>query len=396
MLKKLFEKSLLYFGTLVAGKILSAVFFMVLARLLQPEKFGEISFFITVVQVVSVLADVGLKSWYQKEAAQRPLAELWARLIRYRLLTGGVVAIIVLVLNTWWQWFAGAQIYLLLACIMGESWLTMADGYYLARSQSLRLGYKLIVRNVILFVCLVWLRQEASTLAFLSWYTLTLWLTVGLYVPWRTVAWRQVGRKLAAPDVKTCASYAAIDDLGVLYSRADSMVIERLLGSSSLGIYAAAYRFVDAFNLLPQALFHNLFPVAARKNGVTRGQTLKMWVVMAGMGVAVGVVLFIASDFLTVTLLGEAYAPAAGLLRMFAVLVALFFANAPLNTIIQSSDVVSRYVPWLTVATILNIGLNIVWLPTYGLYGSVYSMIAAELFLTVVNWVMMRKIYEQK
>lgn len=388
MLRRLFQKSLFYFATLVFGKLLTAVFFIVIARILQPEKFGEITFFMTLTQVISVIADLGLKSWYQKHTALRRDPNLLSQLTLWRLLlylfTVGVLSIFQLVTH----FFTASLFPLILVALAWESLLTIADAYYLSRCQSLRLGIKLIARNLLLFISLLVIHTPDDAPLFYWAYDLTLGLVAAFYFPWRQLDWHWYERFWQQRhwcSIHDTWTYAVIDDLGILYSRADQLIIEHLVGSVALGIYSAAYRFVDAFNLLPQALFHNLFPLAARKGGLARSQIVKMVIVMTLLGLGVATGIYFCADLLTVTLLGPAYAPAAQVLRAFGPVIVLFFFNAPLNTVLQSSDRVRSYIPFLLFSAAVNIILNFLFLPTFGILGSAYAMLVGESLLVAIN-----------
>ncbi len=388
MLKKLFHKSLLYFATLVLGKLLTAVFFIFIARILQPEKFGEITYFMTLTQVISVIADLGLKSWYQKHTALRRDPNLLSQLTLWRLLlyllTVGALSLFQLATH----FFNPSLFPLILVALAWESLLTIADAYYLSRCQSLRLGFKLIARNVLLFASLLVIHTPADAPLFYWAYDLTLGLVTAFYFPWRQLDWHWYERFWHARQwcsIRDTWTYAAIDDLGILYSRADQLIIKHFFDSAALGFYSAAYRYVDAFNLLPQALFHNLFPLAAKKGGLTRTQIAKMVAIMSLLGLCVAGGLYLSADLLTVTLLGAAYAPAAAVLRAFSPVIVLFFFNAPLNTVLQSSDRVRTYVPFLFFSSAINIILNFLLLPRFGILGSAYAMLAGESLLVIIN-----------
>lgn len=393
MLRKLFTRSMLYFLTLASGKLLTAFFFIILARRLQPEKFGTISLFLTLVQVITVLADMGLKSWYQKCMARQKQQQLlshlwWWRHLFYLLSVFGVVVASGFGFISWELcWPIIVALYL-------ESLISIADAFYLARCQSLRLGYKLIVRNLLLFNCLAYIHVPSDYFHFFTFYNLTLLLVVLFYFPWRAISWRLPQRK-NLPKPHGTLAYAAIDDLGILYSRLDQLVIEKLSGAASLGIYSAAYRFVDAFNLLPQALFHNLFPLAAKKNGISRAQVVKMVAIMATLGFIVGGGVWLLGPWIINLLLGESYFQSGQLLRAFGLVIVLFFTNAPLNTILQSSDFVRRYIPYLAATTALNLLLNLLLLPRLGLIGAVVAMLLAESTLLLINCTLVQKLYQQ-
>ena len=390
MLKKLFTKSLYYFALLAIGKLLTAVFFVFLARRLQPEKFGLITLFFTVTQIGAVLADFGLKSWYQKTAACKKRPTLLAEMASWRMLFYWLSVIALLIIQICTHWLASPLLPFVLVALLGEALLSIADAYYLSLGDSLRLGWKLIIRNCLLFSGLFFIHTPDDWVAFLWLYDITLLLVAAGYFPISAIKPPQ-----RLTSILSSWPYAIIDDLGVIYGRADQLLVERLLGSDALGIYGAAYRYIDAFNLLPQALFHNLFPLAAQPGAITRRQWYKMVAVMSGLGLVIALGIFTTSHLLTSVLLGSEYAAAGDVLCAFAPVIFLFFLNSPSNTLIQSSDQVRSYVPWLAATTFLNIVFNYWWLPDFGLRGCVWAMLASEGILTVVNWWQMWHFYQK-
>lgn len=378
--------------TLVGGKLLTAVFFIALARILQPEKFGVITYFITVVQVMSVIADLGMKQWYQKRMAQKNQPLLLSQFFACRLFAFDIICLILVVGQLIWHFFAPELLMPLLIALFLESFISVADGYYLAREKSLALGFKLIARNVLLFAGLLFIRAPQDYQFFFTAYNVALFLVVLVYFPWRALNWQWFKTGRAQTSLRSALPYAAIDDLGIIYSKADSLIIENLLGSASLGIYGAAYRYLDAFNLVPQALFHNLFPIAARPGGISRTQLKKMVAIMTGLGICVAACIWFLSNFLTTFLMGASYAAAAPVLRYFSLVIVLFFFNAPLNTVIQSSNKVKNYVPCLAVVVIINLALNFYLVPRLGIMGAVYTMVICESSLIAINLVLARKL----
>lgn len=392
MLKKLFKKSLIYFVTLVMGKLLTAVFFIILARILQPEKFGVITYFVTVVQLTSVIADFGMKQWYQKKMAENKQPLLLNQFVWWRGIFFVLSVVAILIIQKVTNFLEVKMLLPLMAALLLEGMMSVADGFYLAREKSLNLGYKLIARNLILFLALLFIRAPENYTIFFWAYDAAMVAVLIFYFPWYVFKndWSQVNKKTTT--VKAALPYAAIDDLGTVYSKADSLIIENFLGESALGIYGAAYRYLDGFNLLPQALFHNLFPLAAKEKGISKEQVRKMVAVMTGLGLLVGGFIFVSSDFLTSFLMGESYAAAGEILHYFAVVIVMFFFNAPLNTIIQSSKKVKQYVPCMAGVVALNIVLNFWWTPTIGVMGAVYAMMICEASLIVINLCLVKKL----
>src|SRR3990167_11412412 len=71
MIRTLAQRSAVYLSGLTLSRLLSIFAFILYARVLLPEKFGEFVFFATLVQIITFFSDFGLIQWYQKESHQQ-------------------------------------------------------------------------------------------------------------------------------------------------------------------------------------------------------------------------------------------------------------------------------------------------------------------------------------
>lgn len=114
---------------------------------------------------------------------------------------------------------------------------------------------------------------------------------------------------------------------------------------------------------------------------------------MTACGIIVSLMLFFASGFLITDLLGPAYNAAILPLKIFCLVLLLFFINSPLATVVQSSDFVSKFLPWGIGNTIANIVLNIIFIPVYGITAAAWIMFLTELTGLFINIYFVKKIY---
>ena len=179
------------------------------------------------------------------------------------------------------------------------------------------------------------------------------------------------------------------------YARGDQIVIQYLLNSAALGFYGGAYRYLETLSLLPAALSQNLFPLAAQKEGIRRHQLIKIVAVVAVIGGIISALLFFLSNFFIVSLMGQNYEPAVGVLQILSLVLFLFFLNAPLASVVQSSSFVQKFLPFGILNTIANVLLNIAAIPIYGIYGAAWVMVVTEISGLAINLGFVYKIYAQ-
>jgi O-antigen/teichoic acid export membrane protein len=391
MLKKIIIQSFNYSVVLVASKAFSIIYIALAARILDKSNFGTFSFFVMLSQLITTLTDLGLRQWYMKAMVERSNKNLLSRILETRLVTALITIAILFFTNNWWPKLPMEIFWCLGASLVLEVFFTVADAHYLYNQQSTRVGWKSFWRN--LGMVILWLPMTKllnPEMTYQSMYILYLIATTVvaiLYFPFKEI--RKFAPMIHTGEMvkvwKKTSIYGISDGLSVAYSKIDGLVIERLLNTAAFGVYSGTYRVLDGINLVPQALYHNLFRVTAKKDAFSIAQLWKITALMAAAGVAVGGILFWGAPIIANILLGEKYPEAVGLLRIFAVVAVLFFINAPLNTVIQSSSYLKKYLPIFGGVIGVNIVLNLLFIKYGGLMGAAQAMIVSQIILIIVN-----------
>jgi O-antigen/teichoic acid export membrane protein len=165
----------------------------------------------------------------------------------------------------------------------------------------------------------------------------------------------------------------------------DRWLIERHGGTAAVGIYVASYAFIDAVNLLASSMNRAWVPIFTRSFAdrsqhplVARSITYFV-VVVAG----VATTLTVLSPTLVQLFFAPAYAAAADLAPVLAlgglaqglyyVYVAVLFFHAR-----------NGILPVITIfAGVINVVLNLIWLPSYGILGAAWATLIGYLVLVI-------------
>ena len=99
---------------------------------------------------------------------------------------------------------------------------------------------------------------------------------------------------------------------------------------------------------------------------------------MGGIGALLAILLFFASGPLIDLVFGPEYAPAIVPLQIFSGVLFMNFVNAPLSALVQASHSVRPFTPFAVLNTLANIGLNIVFVPLYGIEAAAWIMLGSE------------------
>ncbi len=164
---------------------------------------------------------------------------------------------------------------------------------------------------------------------------------------------------------------------------ADRFMIEHYLGIGAVGVYTAAYAFIEAVNLVATSLNRAWVPVFTRAFGDPAqrafvGRTITYFV--AGVALASLAATILASP-LVHGLFGPGYAGAAlvaPILGIGGIFQGLYYVYV--GALFYQRD--NRLLPFITgTAAIVNVGLNVVLIPRWGIAGAAWATLVGYLVL---------------
>lgn len=184
-----------------------------------------------------------------------------------------------------------------------------------------------------------------------------------------------------------------------LYFRVGLVMVEAYLGETAAGQYGAAFRILEALNVLPSVIVISaIYPRLSRllhegETGDFRRLFLRsQWSLAAvSVGIALGLTLF-SSAVISLLDPDPAFSPAGPALRVLSWAFPIYCANSLLySALVAAED--DRFTAWsLAAAVVVNIGLNAVLIPAWGIQGAAFSAIAPEVVLAVVYGMRYRRI----
>lgn len=401
MIRDLLRRSTSHFLWMGFAKAISVVAFILLAQSLTTELFGRFLFFLTALSLVSILGSLGLNQWYQKQVSSGQSVGVviqqvfLARAVSWFLST--------LLLGLWLVFVPSLSLelgFLLVIVSLPEAFLSVTDGVWLFMKQPWLVSIPNILKMSSILVGLLVFGDKITVFEVVLFFGLGSLVACFLFLillKRRVLLERQVLFSIsqALSTLKQASSYALLMTTSYAYSRADQLIIRYSLSEAALGVYGIAYRYLEGISLFPNALAQNLFHVAAKKNAVSLLQVLIITSILFVLGVFFGGVVFLLAPFLTTGLLGAEYSQATTILQILSLVVVMFFVNAPLSTVVQSSDLVTRFLPWGITNTVLNISLNLIFLPVYGLQAAAWMMVVTEFTGLVINMYFVTRLFRK-
>jgi O-antigen/teichoic acid export membrane protein len=206
----------------------------------------------------------------------------------------------------------------------------------------------------------------------------------------QTPRWREL-RPLAVAALPLMLSSL----LATAFIQIDVLILQPLQGTTVVGHYNAAYKFINALNVLPASIVLAAFPLMARTAGDAEALVAwftRTWRVLATLAGLAVVFLFMFSQDLIETLLGPAYLPtSATALAILIWFLPLSFLNGTLQYVLISQDRQWWLTPAFLATTLFNVGLNLALVPQYGFQAAAATTIASEVvLLAALAWLLRR------
>ncbi|MBI4598883.1 flippase, partial [Candidatus Uhrbacteria bacterium] len=255
----------------VAQKALAFLYFMLLARVMMPERTGTYFLALSLTTIFSVLTDFGITPVVIREIAKQ--TDRAPELIRQALGIKLPCIVLGIVGSVLAAWILGYNpIILQLMCL--AALVMAADAISLLYYGALRGFHALQFESLGIFLgqlCTM-LLGGAALLFYPSLHVLVIVLIAGsvlnaVFSAWQVV--RRLGPSVLVPawdrvQAKRLLSVAfpfALAGIFVkVYSYVDTVFLSLYLGTAAVGVYSVAYKFTYAFQFLPMAFVAALYP----------------------------------------------------------------------------------------------------------------------------------------
>ncbi len=167
----------------------------------------------------------------------------------------------------------------------------------------------------------------------------------------------------------------------VIYTRIDHVMLGQMKGDDFVGLYAAAVVLAEMFNFLPVVVHQSVLPGIVRLHEENpelyerRLQQVQTFMTWSGVAMAAG--LSLAAPWIVSVAYGPTYAASSDVLRIMVwAMVFIFQGVGMLSRVIADN----RQLAWsagLIAAAGLNVGLNFLWIPPYGLLGAAWATVVS-------------------
>lgn len=362
------------------------------ARYLGAEQYGIYNYALAYVGLFGVLATLGLDTITVRDLVREPVRQdvILGTVFGLKVI-GAVVACLMVTTAISVQRPADGLMRLIVFLLAGGLALHAFDAidfWFQSRVQS---KYTVIARNTAFLTTAVirvlLIQLEAPLLAFVvaGLGEVALGAT-GLIVAYR----RQGGRLRAWRFDMGCAGQLLkeswpliLSGLAIMiYMRIDLIMLGELVNDRAVGMYAAATRLSEVWYFIPTTIVSSVFPsiIEARKRNEAEyyRRLQQLFDLMAGLALVIAVPMTALSSWVIYVLYAAEYAAAGPILAVHiwaAVFVFLGVAQSPWDV----AEGLTRLALMRTViGAVVNVGLNLLLLPTYGGLGAAIATVVAQ------------------
>ena len=384
------------FASLMASQIIARLIqlaiFVLLARSLRKEDFGVFSFGFAFSLVFVIVADFGLSLLLvreisrDKKLASKYLSNSIIAKILFSIVTLIFAYLFLDIMNYSQEVKTVAYIMLLFSLL--QSFTEVYFSIYRAFEKMHYDALIKVIRMVLLIGAVFYLIQNgygivAASMAFLITEIIVLLIAALItYTKFVRVSF-DFDYEFTKQLIKESSIFFFSVVFTTIYLYIDQIFISKFRDTTEVGVYSAAANIVIMLIFIPQMYVNSIFPVISRFY-INSKESLKLayeksfkYMFVFGLSIAAGI--YVLADKIILFLYGKEFSEAVIVLKILAGYSFLKFLNPVTGyTLIAINKQGTRLFGQAS-AAVINIVLNIIWIPIYGIVGAAMATLITEI-----------------
>lgn len=359
---------------------------ILIIRYLAPEEFGLLSYAMSYVGIFASISSLGIDSILTRELVKEPHRKDYLLGTAFTLkLIGAVIATVLLVVIlplTTNDSFTNLMILIIASATFFQSF-NVIDFYFqskvLAKYSVFAQSSSFLLSSIIKVLLIVF----KAPLIYFAVVILVeaLLLAVGFIIVYssqklKITDWRS-NKSLAFQILNDSWPLILSGVVIAIYMKISQVLIKEMLNETQVGYYGAAVRLCEAWYFVPLAITASLFPAIVNAKIISEKLYLsrlqKLYDLMAWIAILIAFPVSIFSDSITTILLGKNYLPSSPVLAIYiwAGVATFLGVSSSQYLITENLTRISFYRTLL--GMIVNVILNILLIPKFGIVGSAYA-----------------------
>jgi O-antigen/teichoic acid export membrane protein len=388
------------------GRVISSVVALVIvgmvARVLGQEGFGGYTTIMAYLSMFVILADLGLGVLMTREISRSEddVGNLVSNFFSLRLLGSLVFLLMGFLLSFLLPYSFAIQVGIAIACVgyfflsVNQLLLGIFQKHLVVYISSLAEIIGRVLQLILVYMIYLGVRDGdvttklyffllamsvASAVIFvIQYYYARRYVKIHLTINF--VYWRNI--------LKTTWPIALSIVLTLIYFKIDTVLLSFMKPQEDVGVYGVAYRVLESLVFFPAMFSGIILPLLSReaitdlsKFRAVLGKSLKVINIMAMGVVAGGVVLsYSIANFIG----GQEFIVAGAPLQALFVATGFIFFGNILGRAVIALDLQKKAVAFYLFGVVLNIGLNLIFIPKYTYMGAAWTTVATEALITAL------------
>lgn len=406
--KKITANTSFFMTALVIQKVLSFVYFTILARNLGAESIGQYFFAVSFATMFSVLVDLGLSPLLIRQVARvgdekenlddnEESLKWFHQIFTLKLIFAAITALILITLDLLLYYNDPVRnlIFLTTLIIIIDSFTLFFYAFIRGRQNLKFESWGTIIFQIIVIITGISLLQITSnvfvmlSVLFLASLFNMIYSAIILHKKFNIKLKIYFSKDLAKKIMSIALPFALAAIFAKVYAYVDTFLLKMFMGDEEVGFYSVAYKITFSLQFIPLAFVAALYPAFSNyfkndKDKLTR-TFAKSFNYLAFVAVPVSFGIIALASEIVAKLYTSEFSYSIWPLQVLIASIPFLFINFSLSSFLNATERQKINTKNLGIIMILNIILNLIFIPRFGIWGASLSSSLSTLFLFILN-----------
>ena len=396
MRKQLLKDSATYLAGSIIVQAMGFVGLILLMNYLPVDKYGKYIYIIEFISIFAFFADGGFTQYIVKETSQNPdlVKSIYAKAQSAQVLISILMLALIILIS--YPTNSSADFFFLLIyglSVVISAYFAPMLAVLIASGRKDLIFYKDITLSSakLIFIGVgIALKQPVIYFIFLGFLNCIVLLLLYLYTKWKKefiyFFQSRIDLSYSWSFIKQGLLFTILMAANVVYNKIDIIMLEKMVGSTEVGYYSGATRFIYPFMFISTAFMTAIFPTLAKqvKNNANfnKIQYTALYY-LGGIGILLSTGLFLYTDIIFHVFFGNKYDLSIPIFKVLVWYLAIVFIYGSISNNLVAKNKVKFLVVLNIIMIGLNIGINLFLIPLYGALGSAIATITCEIIILI-------------
>lgn len=387
---KYFKNTSWLFGEKILRMIVGLFVGIWVARYLGPEQFGLFSYAQSFVALFSIIATLGLNSIVVRELVKKDYdKDILIGTSFIMMFIASLFVIVLLFVATFFSsndTYTNILIFIIASATIFQSF-NVIDFYFQSKVLSKYVVYSNIITLIISSIIkIILILNEAPLISFV-WIVLfdSVILTLGFIYFYiknnREFRNWKFDKKIALFLLRDSYPLIIAGVINSVYMKIDQVMIKEILDNTQVGYYSAAVKLSEVWFSIGVIICNSLFPAIVNAKKISEEfyyqRIYKLFLFLVIISYALSITVYFLSDYIILFLYGKEFIEASSILsiHIFSAIFVYLGVSSGRWLIIENKTLLNLYRNIF--GMIVNVVLNIIFIPKYGIVGAAYASLIA-------------------